>query len=70
VLTITLLRLSTIRTHEATDALASSRKRARILSATVSRTAQCGFGSFAAEVEHPLSDHHPRPRAAVGMRWA
>jgi putative transposase len=48
--TVTLPRLGTIRTHESTRKLARRLKAgtARILSATVSRTAQRWFVSFAA----------------------
>ena len=40
---------------------------ARILSATVSRTAQRWFVSFAVEVERDLPERHARPGSAVGV---
>ncbi len=67
--TVTLPRLGTIRTHESTQALAGkiAEGKARILSATVSRTAQRWFVSFTVEVEREIPDHHRRPRTAVGI---
>jgi putative transposase len=41
--------------------------RARILSATVSRSAQRWFVSFTVEVDRDLPDRHPRPGTAVGV---
>src|SRR5579875_3537443 len=67
--TVTLPRLGTIRTHESTEALARKivEGKARILSATVSRTAQRWFVSFTVEVDPNLPDRHPRPGTAVGV---
>jgi putative transposase len=67
--TVTLPRLRTMRTHEPVVKL--SRKiedgTARILSATVSRTAQRWFVSFTVEVERNAPAAHPRPGTAVGI---
>jgi putative transposase len=67
--TVTLPRLGTVRTHEDTAAL--SRKledgSARVLSATVSRTAQRWFVSFTVEVERDVPAGHARPGSAVGV---
>ncbi len=65
--TVTLPRLGTIRTHESTEALAVkiAEGKARILSATVSRTAQRWLVSFTVEVEREVPDHHRRPQTAV-----
>jgi len=67
--TVTLPRLGTMRTHE--PVLKLSRKiedgTARILSATVSRTAQRWFVSFAVEVERDAPKHHARPGTAIGV---
>ncbi len=67
--TVTLPRLGTIRTHEPTQALAGkiAEGKAKILSASVSRSAQRWFVSFAVEVEREVPDHHRRPRTAVGL---
>ncbi|HEX7160648.1 MAG TPA: IS607 family element RNA-guided endonuclease TnpB [Trebonia sp.] len=67
--TVTLPRLGTVKTHEPTDKLASkvADGTARILSATVSRTAQRWFVSFAVEVQRDVPEHHARPRSAVGL---
>jgi hypothetical protein len=67
--TVTLPRLGTIRTHESTEALARKivEGKARILSATVSRSAQRWFVSFTVEVDPNLPDRHPRPGTAVGV---
>jgi putative transposase len=67
--TVTLPRLGIIRTHETTEALARklAEGRARILSATVSRSAQRWFVSFTVEVDRDLPDRHPRPGTAVGV---
>jgi putative transposase len=67
--TVTLPRLGTIRTHETTEALARkiAEGKARILSATVSRSAQRWFVSFTVEVDRDLPDRHPRPGTAVGV---
>src|SRR5579884_1325760 len=60
---------SPIRTHESTEALARkmAEGKARILSATVSRTAQRWFVSFGVEVEREVPERHRRPGTAVGI---
>jgi putative transposase len=67
--TVRLPRLGTIRTHE--PALKLSRKiedgSARILSATVSRTAERWFVSFTVEVERDMPEPHARPGSMVGV---
>jgi transposase len=67
--TVTLPRLGTIRTHESAHKLARrlASNTARILSATVSRTAQCWFVSFTVEVERAIPHSHARPGSAVGI---
>ncbi len=67
--TVTLPRLGTIRTHEPTMALAGkiAEGKARILSTTVSRTAQRWFVSFTVEVEREVPERHRRPQTAVGI---
>jgi putative transposase len=67
--TVTLPRLGTIRTHEDTGKLASKVEdgTARILSATVSRTAQRWFVSFTVEVEREIPERHARPGSAIGI---
>lgn len=67
--TVTLPRLGVIRTHESTRKLARRLQSgtARILSATVSRTAQRWFVSFTVEVERAVPERHPRPGSAVGV---
>jgi putative transposase len=67
--TVTLPRLGTVKTHESTRKLArrTGNGTARILSATVSRTAQRWFVSFTVEVERPVPERHPRPGSAVGI---
>ena len=66
---VALPRLGTLKTHEPTVKLA--RKigdgTARILSATVSRTAQRWFVSFTVEVERDTPVSHPNPGTAVGI---
>jgi len=66
---VTLPRLSVIRTHESTRKLARRLENgtARILSATVSRTAQRWFVSFTVEVDRAIPEHHARPGSAVGI---
>jgi putative transposase len=66
---VTLPRLGVIRTHEPAGKL---RRRiengtARILSATVSRTAQRWFVSFTVEVERDVPGRHARPGSAIGI---
>jgi putative transposase len=67
--TVRLPRLGSIRTHE--PVLKLARKiddgTARILSATVSRTAQRWFVSFTVEVERDAPRRHARPGTAVGV---
>ena len=67
--TVTLPRLGTLRTHEDTGRLASRvvGGAARILSATVSRTAQRWFVSFTVEEERDVPECHARPGTAVGI---
>jgi len=67
--TVTLPRLGTIRTHESTRKLARRLEAgtARVLSATVSRTAQRWHVSFTVEVERGAPERHPRPGSAVGV---
>ena len=67
--TVTLPRLGTIRTHESGHKLARrlASNTARILSATVSRTAQRWFVSFTVEVERAIPHSHARPGSAVGI---
>jgi putative transposase len=66
---VTLPRLGTIRTHESTRKLARrlDNGTARILSATVSRTAQRWFVSFTCEVDRVVPERHGRPGSAVGI---
>jgi putative transposase len=67
--TVTLPRLGTIRTHESTRKLARRLENgtARILSATVSRTAQRWFVSFTVEVVRSVPERHPQPGSAIGI---
>ena len=67
--TVTLPRLGTVKTHESTRKLASRIEAgtARILSATVSRTAQRWHVSFTVEAERDIPGHHPRPGSAAGI---
>jgi putative transposase len=66
---VTLPRLGGIRTHESARKLARRLENgtARILSATVSRTAQRWFVSFTVEAERPVPERHPRPGSAIGV---
>jgi putative transposase len=66
---VKLTRIGTIRTHESTRKLARRLEAgtARVLSATVSRTAQRWFVSFAVEIERSVPAAHPRPGSAVGI---
>ena len=66
---VTLPRLGTIRTHKPVLKLAHKidNSRARILSATVSRTAQRWFVSFTVEVERDVPARHARPDTAIGV---
>src|SRR5438477_521633 len=67
--TVTLPRLGTIATHESTRKLVRRLEAgtARILSATVSRTAQRWFVSFTVEVERAAPAAHARPGSAIGV---
>jgi len=60
--TVTLPRLGAIATHEPTGKLANRLEAgtARILSATVSRTAQRWFVSFTVQAERAVPEHHSR----------
>jgi putative transposase len=66
---VTLPRLGTVRTHEPARKLARRLENgtARILSATVSRTAQRWFVSFTVEVERDVPERHTRQGSAVGV---
>jgi putative transposase len=67
--TVTLPRLGAVRTHEPTRKLARrlGNGTARILSATVSRTAQRWFVSFTVEVDRAVPGRHARPGSAIGI---
>jgi putative transposase len=67
--TVTLPRLGTIRTHESTRKLARRLESgtARILSATVSRTAQRWYVSFTCEVDRAVPARHSHPGSAAGV---
>jgi putative transposase len=67
--TVTLPRLGTIGTHESTCNLAVRLEAgtARILSATVSRTAQRWFVSFQVEVQRKIPASHARPGSVIGV---
>lgn len=67
--TVTLPRLGTICTHESTRKLARklANGTARIMSATVSRTAQRWFVSFTVAVERATPAAHARPGSAIGV---
>jgi putative transposase len=67
--TVTLPRLGTIGTHESTRKLTRRLENgtARILSATVSRTAQRWYVSFTVEVDRAVPDRHARPGSTVGV---
>jgi putative transposase len=66
---VTLPRLGTIATHEPTRKLARRLRNgtARILSVTVSRTAQRWFVSFTVEVDRAIPGRHARPGSAIGL---
>lgn len=66
---VTLPRLGEIRTCESARKLARrlDNATARILSATVSRTAQRWFVSFTVEVERDIPQRHARPGSAIGV---
>jgi putative transposase len=67
--TVTLPRLGAVRTHESTRKLARrvGSGTARILSATVSRTAQRWFVSFTVEVDRAVPGRHARPGSVIGV---
>jgi putative transposase len=67
--TATLPRLGTIRTREPTRKLSRRLEAgtARILSATVSRTAQRWYVSFTVEVDRQVPERHARPGTAAGI---
>lgn len=67
--TVKLTRLGTVRTHESTRKLARRLENgtARILSATVSRTAQRWYVSFTCEVDRAIPERHARPGSAIGI---
>jgi putative transposase len=66
---VTLPRLGAVRTHESTRKLARRLENgtARILSATVSRTAQRWFVSFTVEVDRAVPGRHARPGSVIGI---
>jgi len=67
--TVTLPKLGMIATHENTRKLARRLENgtARILSATVTRTAQRWFVSFTCAVDRAVPQRHARPGSAVGV---
>ena len=67
--TVTLPRLGTIRIHEPARKLTRGLENGtgRILSATVSRTAQRWFVSFTVEIERAIPQRHARPGTAIGV---
>jgi putative transposase len=67
--TVLLPRLGAVGTHESTRKLARrlGSGTARILSATVSRTAQRWFVSFTVAVDRTVPGRHTRPGSAVGI---
>jgi putative transposase len=67
--TVTLPRLGTIATHESTRKLARriGNGTARILSATVTRTAQRWFVSFTCQLDRAVPGQHARPGSAIGI---
>ena len=67
--TVTLPRIGIVKTHEPADRLASRLEdgTARILSVTVSRTAQRWFASFTVETESGQPRAHARPGSAIGI---
>ena len=66
---VTLPRLGAVGTHESTRKLARrvDNGTARILSATVSRTAQRWFVSFTVEVDRAVPGRHARPGSVIGV---
>ena len=67
--TVTIPRIGTARTHESTRKLARrlDNGTARILSATVSRTARRWLVSFTCEVDRAIPERHARPGTAIGV---
>ena len=67
--TVTLTRIGTIATYEPTRKLARrlDNGTARILSATVSLTAQRWFVSFTVEVDRAIPERRARPGSAIGI---
>jgi putative transposase len=67
--TVILTRIGAVATHEPTRKLARrlDNGTARILSATVSRTAQRWFVSFTVEVDRATPERHARPGSAIGI---
>ena len=67
--TVTLPRLGRVKTFESTRKLARRIEAgtARILSATVSRTAQRWFVSFTVEIDRDIPEQHARPGTAIGI---
>jgi len=67
--TVTLPRLGTVATHESTRKLARrlGNGTARVLSATVTRTAQRWYVSFTVEVERTIPRRRPRAGSAIGI---
>ena len=67
--TVTLPRVGTICTHEPTRKLGRRLENgtARILSATVTRTAQRWFVSFTVEVDRVTPDRHAEPGSLIGV---
>jgi putative transposase len=67
--TVTLPRLGVIRTHESTRKLARrlAAGTARILSATVSRSAGRWFVSFTVQLQRAIPARHARPGSAIGV---
>ena len=67
--TVTLPRLGTVKTYESTRKLSRrlANGTARILSATVTRTAQRWFVSFTAEVDRAVRGQHSRPGSVIGI---
>ncbi len=66
---VRLPRLGVVKTHESTRKLNRRLEAgtARILSATVSRTAQRWYVSFTVEVERAIPARHARPGSAIGV---
>ena len=66
---VTLPRLGTVKTYESTRKLSRRLENgtARILSATVTRTAQRWFVSFTAEVDRAVRGQHSRPGSVIGI---